>query len=691
MGERLPAIAKRFWPDLETMGENDRRHGIGNVSGFLYAAPLALAGLVWLVIITDLPLIRAEWPTLLLLFVLLGVFGRLRFFSFVETTSGAYADWQGSLVEVIAWSAALTFGPSAWWLSVPWALIDYASWWQRSPTAASRWSCARDCALSFAGVLARLIALVLYRRWNGAFPLSGLSLEQVLPAFYATFVWWLLSTVIWTPYLIYHTRSGILRGSSPGTYIRFWAAAMGWGALATPFSILAAGLHAQNGLGGYLFVVAGALLTSLLAQRLSQVAERSQQRSRELEKLEQLGRALLTCCPDASDLGKVLKEHVSTMFPYSLVEIHVYPDQTLMHHTTQEVYKPYGEPSVVPSVWDWLRGTPEARCFLPGETLPWDIDAGPIGNAVVIAPILDVECAEPLGGVYLSPNRHPKTAASLLPAVQSLAAQIASALHSAEIYAQTLAHQRVEQELALAGQVQASFLPDELPDVPGWQLAATLDPARETSGDFYDVFSLPNGQLGILIADVADKGMGAALYMAKSSTLIRTYAAQYGPQPELVLKAVNLRILADTRADLFVTVFYGVLEPDTGTLTYCNAGHNPPLLFCGRDGEEAQALGRTGMALGVAESEVWEQKTVQFEPGDVLVLYTDGVTDAQNAQEVFFGRERLLGAVQANMGRSARDMQEALVAQVRAFMGKAPHTKRDDITLMVVVRESTKT
>ncbi len=317
---------------------------------------------------------------------------------------------------------------------------------------------------------------------------------------------------------------------------------------------------------------------------------------------------------------------------------------------------------------------------------------------MVVAPILDVESTEPLGGIYLLQSWQPEAIAGLLPAVQSLAAQVASALHRAKVHAQTLDNQRVEQELALAWQIQKSFLPDDLPNIPGWQLAATLKPARETSGDFYDVFPLSNGRLGILIADVADKGMAAALYMALSRTLIRTYAAEYNTQPELVLSTVNRRILMDSRANLFVTVFYGILDPVTGTLTYCNAGHNPPYLLSTRDGDSVQPMRRTGMALGVVEDVAWGQKVVQIASGDVLVLYTDGVTDAQNAQEVFFGEQRLLEVVRANVGSqanqssstgqrfSAQSVQENLMVEIHGFVSDAPQF--DDITLMIVVRES---
>jgi NarL family two-component system response regulator LiaR len=247
-------------------------------------------------------------------------------------------------------------------------------------------------------------------------------------------------------------------------------------------------------------------------------------------------------------------------------------------------------------------------------------------------------------------------------------------------------YQKIGKELALAGEIQASFLPDKLPHVTGWQLTATLEPARETSGDFYDFIPLPNGRLGVLVADVADKGMGAALYMALSRTLIRTFAADYAARPDLALSAVNQRILTDTHADLFVTVFYGVLDPISGRLTYCNAGHNPPYLLSSQKGVSVQELGRTGMPLGVFEDTTWQPHTAQLAPGDVLLLYTDGITEAQNRHEVFFGEERLLETAKANLGRSAREMHEALINGVHEFVGIAPQF--DDITLMVLARDA---
>jgi sigma-B regulation protein RsbU (phosphoserine phosphatase) len=250
------------------------------------------------------------------------------------------------------------------------------------------------------------------------------------------------------------------------------------------------------------------------------------------------------------------------------------------------------------------------------------------------------------------------------------------------------ANQRFEQELALAAEVQASFLPGAIPAIPGWQLAATLIPARETSGDFYDLIPLPNDRLGLVVADVTDKGTGAALYMALSRTLLRTYAMEYATQPELALGATHDRILEDTNTKQFVTVFYGVLDPTAGTLTYGNAGHNPPYLFGANADAAFQELDNTGPPLGLRmfKDVTWEQRTVQLAPGDLLILYSDGVTEAQDAQEEFFDEARLLEVGRANLGRPAQEVRDVILGEVDRFVGDAPQV--DDITLMVLTRKA---
>jgi sigma-B regulation protein RsbU (phosphoserine phosphatase) len=250
------------------------------------------------------------------------------------------------------------------------------------------------------------------------------------------------------------------------------------------------------------------------------------------------------------------------------------------------------------------------------------------------------------------------------------------------------ANARFQHELTLAGKIQVGILPRALPDIKGWQLAATLKPARETSGDFYDISQLPNGQIMILIADVVDKGAGAALYMVLCFTLIRTYAAEYPTRPELVLRAVNHRLMTDIECDEFVTAFYGVLDPASGAFTYCNAGHNPPYLVKKQGDEKVQKLPQAGMAMGVVENTSWDRGIIQFDPGDTLVLYTDGITDAQNVAGEFFGTDRLLDSARANLNRPARDVAETIIADVQEFVGDAQQF--DDLALVVVSRDSSR-
>jgi len=244
---------------------------------------------------------------------------------------------------------------------------------------------------------------------------------------------------------------------------------------------------------------------------------------------------------------------------------------------------------------------------------------------------------------------------------------------------------KMARELALAGEVQAGFLPSKMPDIPGWQLAATLKPARRTSGDFYDVIQLPDGRLAVLVADVVDKGVEAALFMALSWSLIRTYALEHAARPERVFSNVNDRILSDTRSSQFLSAFLGFIDPGTGEMVYCNAGHNPPLLVQSLRSGQCKPLPRTGMLLGVMDGVAWEQASVRVSPGDALVLYTDGATDAEDPQGAFFGQSRLLETVCAQKGRPAREIQAALLDAIAGFVGD--NDQSDDIALVTVVRE----
>ena len=241
------------------------------------------------------------------------------------------------------------------------------------------------------------------------------------------------------------------------------------------------------------------------------------------------------------------------------------------------------------------------------------------------------------------------------------------------------------QELVLAGRVQASLLPYAPPDLPGWQVAATWRPARETAGDYYDFISLPDGRLGIVIADVVDKGMGAALMMALIRTLIRTYATDYPDQPQRVLQMANQRLMTDVDVGMFVTLFYGTLDPVSGRLSYCNAGHPPPYLISPAPDSVDTSLIATGIPLGISEESHWEPGEVSIEPGELLFLYTDGVTDAMDQHGEQLGIERVLEAIHQAHGRAAEQIQDNLLARVYAHALGQPQV--DDITLVFLAQE----
>jgi len=681
MKQPLLNIAKKFWPALETMGQEEKIRRMYDIFGVLYSMPLALAGLVWLIFVSDWSLILRSWPFFLLLAALVFIIKKFDFFFFFEVRPGVFSYNASSFEGIITWSAALIFGPTVLWLAVLGAVIDFIQPWHRAESGKVRWNAVRNFAQNLAAAsIISLTALMIYKNLGGVFPLPGLTFDAVWPAFLATLIHFLFSVLLHAPLVMYVAKK---TKEQPSFSRRVdWVRVIAIGLIAIIastllvelYAILAAGLYIQNNPWVYFFFISGVLIMSLLTYRLSQTVERSQQRSRELAKLEELGRAIFAAPPDCSTLPELLQEHASTMFSRSQIEIRMgrsllFADQTILHD-------PDDWPPVEMPVWEWGENNPEAQHFAPRSSLPW---GGRLSaeTAIVLVPILDIENSEVIGGIHLSRRWDPAAIAQSLPAVQSLAAQIASALHRAEIY-------RIEQEMAVAGKIQASFLPDSTQQFADWQITATLEAARECSGDFYDLIPLPEGRLGIVIADVADKGTGAALYMAASRTLIRTYAVEHDTHPELALKVANHHLLADTRADLFVSVFYGVLDAAAGTLTYCNAGHNPPYFIAAQNGDDVQALTKTGMVLGVLDDQAWERRTVPFNTDDLLVLYTDGVTDAENGQGEFFAEERLLKTVQSVFDRSTCEIRDHLMNDIQTFVGNAP--QNDDITLMIVKR-----
>ncbi len=272
--------------------------------------------------------------------------------------------------------------------------------------------------------------------------------------------------------------------------------------------------------------------------------------------------------------------------------------------------------------------------------------------------------------------------------LQVMANQAAIAIQTTRLHEEDIARQRMEDELQVGRTIQLSMLPSGCPLVPGWDLCTFYEAARQVGGDFYDFYHLPdpslNGgsRLGLLVADVADKGVPAALFMVLSRTMLRN-VAYLTSSPGATLRTANDLLIQDSQTDLFLTAFYGVLDTATGRFTYANGGHNRPLLYRAASGEWEE-LATSGIALGVLpQAEIPEAET-EIRPGDVLVIYTDGVTEAMDMEMVEFGLERMKAAIGDPAGVSASVVQDRVVAAVSNHMGEQPQW--DDFTLLVAKR-----
>jgi serine phosphatase RsbU (regulator of sigma subunit) len=681
----LLKICRRFWPELNTAAQERQVLGVGEVLSTLYAAPFALAGVIWLVATSDWQWLRENFLLFTLFGILIFSFNQLRFFLIVELRENRYGSADGDLTGIPLWSGVLLFGPTIFWLSVLRVVFQFVANIRQTQSSTTRWGQWRVTVMNLASeTLVPLAAFTIYRSIGGQYPFIQLSVATILPALIMFGAYLMIYAAFWMPYLAYHTwaQQALSRSHDIRPILKFFILAIGLPQLANPFAILAAGIYAQNGLAVYLFVILGMLMVAYLSRRMSWTAERSRQSSRLLEKLEALGRAIIDAPPDAENLPTILQTHLTNMFPAGKLVVWIFPDDVLSQQPSD------WEPNL-DEIWPWLLDRVEGDVFMAREALPWQ-ENHTSHNPVVVAPIRDMDEAQTFGGIYLELHTlaqpwDRKALRNLCPAIQALSAQIASATRQARVYDQALEFQRVSDELKLAGSIQASLLPNQFPDMDGWQFAVTLAPAGETSGDFFDIIPLADGKVGFVIADVLDKGVGPAIYMTLSRTLIRTYATEFDLQPDLVFFATNERILKDTRANLFVTAFFGVLDPATGLMTYCNAGHNPPYFLGDRNSCEPHPLTKTGLPIGIDEDTTWERAEITMLPGDVLVLYTDGVPDAQNLDGDFFKQESLVQVIQEHLGESAEMLQKSILDAVYDFVGEAPPF--DDITLMVLRRD----
>lgn len=239
----------------------------------------------------------------------------------------------------------------------------------------------------------------------------------------------------------------------------------------------------------------------------------------------------------------------------------------------------------------------------------------------------------------------------------------------------------VESELKMGTSIQVNMLPHNFPKSDSVELYATMTPAKEVGGDFYDFFFIDKNHLAIVIADVSGKGVPAALFMVIAKTLIKDHA-QLGLSPVDVFNKVNKNLCESEEDNMFVTAWFGIIDLTTGQMDYVNAGHNPPI-FC-KSGEQFEYLrsSKKRLPLAAIDSICYTQESITFKPGDQLFLYTDGVTEATNADYNFYGEDRLLEFVNNHQNTELKEFLQLMKSDIDKFAGTSPQA--DDITMMLI-------
>jgi sigma-B regulation protein RsbU (phosphoserine phosphatase) len=263
------------------------------------------------------------------------------------------------------------------------------------------------------------------------------------------------------------------------------------------------------------------------------------------------------------------------------------------------------------------------------------------------------------------------------------AAQAAGAIETARLHREAIEKERIERELELAAAIQREILPHTLPSVAGVELAAANIPARHIGGDYYDFFPLSRGRLGFLVADVSGKGVPAALLVSTVHAAVHLQIDE-SPTLEDLIGRIDRHLQRYAATRKFLTVFFGLVEPDSGTLRYVSAGHNPALLV--RTSGAAERLESTGVPIGMLPNSRWQERAVTMEPGDLLCVYTDGVTEALDTREEEYGLDRLKELVIGDHAEPVGALCDKVLASVTDFARGMP--QYDDQTLLLLRRSS---
>lgn len=262
-----------------------------------------------------------------------------------------------------------------------------------------------------------------------------------------------------------------------------------------------------------------------------------------------------------------------------------------------------------------------------------------------------------------------------------IAAQSAQVVENARLYEEEQALLLMQEELRFALDIQLDLLPKEAPEIPGYEIAGISIPAQVVGGDYFDFIPMEDNGLAVCLGDISGKGLPAALLMANLQATIRGQSF-VGPSPRECIKRSNKLLFRSTDPGKFATLFYGVLDFEKNEFFYCNAGHDRPFLFAG--GKDPARLDVGGIVLSCMEEFSYEEAVVPFRPGDSLVVFSDGITEARNEVGEEYGEERLAALLRSSLGESAKAMIDRVIDAVRQHAGDCPQT--DDMTVVVIKR-----
>jgi serine phosphatase RsbU (regulator of sigma subunit) len=444
-----------------------------------------------------------------------------------------------------------------------------------------------------------------------------------------------------------------------------------------------------------------ALENARLFDETQHLLKETKQRNAELAIINSV-QAGLASQLDMKAIYELVGDKIREIFDANTVVLATFDlDKDLMHrhYTIEQGKRYYFEPMPIPKIWSYFirQGQPALINNNLLETMQqidpdFKVPAGEVPKCSLTVP-LKIR-GELRGAISLQNVNHENAfSESDLRLLETLANSMSVALENARLWEQEKIYlMGLEHEFAIGREIQAGFLPDILPQPQGWEIAASLQPAREVAGDFYDVFELPEKKIGLVIADVCDKGLGAALFMTLFRSFIRAvsnidfYArtgSGYGnSSTERLKSAISLtnNYIVETHGNtgMFATIFFGIFDPRTGLMTYINCGHLPPMLINKHGVKEILTL--TGPAVGGELDANYSIRDVMIEPGDTLFAYTDGITDTSNPAGDYFSEKDLIPMILGEQALSS--MLAQIQKQIERFSAGAQQI--DDITMLAV-------